>query len=88
VEVVPVQDAKHGEASPGKALVAVEKGVIPGDAHRKHGCLVEELGIHVVSAKRCLGSMQCGIEQVDPRTSSQDGALNPGHGFGEAQIPH
>jgi hypothetical protein len=38
--------------------------------------------------------MQSGIEQVDPRTSSQDGDLNPGHcfgngdRFGQAQIAH
>ena len=42
---MPIEGAEHGEAAPGKALVSVEKGVIPRDAHRKHGCLIEELGV-------------------------------------------
>jgi hypothetical protein len=91
---VPVEGAEHGEAAPGKALVSVEKGVIPGDAYRKHGCLIEELGVHVVSAKRCLGCVKGGIEKVDARTPSVDSDLDPRHGFGycecfcQAQIPH
>jgi len=47
-------------------LVSVEKRVIPGDAHRQHGCLVEEIGVPVVSAERCLGSVKGRIEKVDP----------------------
>src|SRR5580692_11650015 len=73
IQVVPVECTEHGEAAPGEALVSVEKRVIPGDAHRKHGCLVEKLGVHVVSAKRRLGSMKGRIEKIDSRTSSVDG---------------
>jgi hypothetical protein len=39
--------------TPGE-FFSVEKRVIPRDAHRKHGCLVEEPGVHVVSAERRL----------------------------------
>jgi hypothetical protein len=42
-------------------LVAVEHGMVPGDAHRKYGWFVEELGIHIVSAKRCPGEHAGGI---------------------------
>jgi len=68
--------------------------VIPGDAYCKHGRLIEELGVHVVSAKRRLGRMKGGIEKVDARTPSVDSDLDPRHGFGncdcfgQAQIPH
>ena len=80
---MPVEGAERGEAAPGKALVSVEKGVIPRDAHRKHGCLIEELGVHVVSAKRCLGSVKGGIEKVDAENArAWTASLDPRHGFG------
>jgi hypothetical protein len=91
---VPVEHAEHDEAAPGEPLVSVEKRVIAGDAHRKDGCLVEELGVHVASAKRCLRSVKSGIEKVDPRTSNVDTnfysrrCFGNCECFGQAQIPH